>query len=254
LRALGFVVVQPGRFHEVEVSEVVAYNFVSIRRNGGTLQDLKVALDELSRATFRGARLRELSSLAWHTIYYVGPPVVLLVAMGALAPFVSLLFRRLPPKTAIFALSACAMLASLSLVIVAGQAPPAADPAELAEALGHAVPAIRHEAAFRASQMDSTAPLADALLRAADDADLRVRHWAVAALGKSGDPRAFAKLLERLDDPELFVRYRAAEGLGHLRDARAVEPLLRVMRERSWYEGGYALARSCRRSSSSPSS
>src|SRR6185295_17154313 len=53
LRALGFVVVPPGGPHEVEVGDAVAYNFVSVRRNGGTLQDLKVALEELSRETFR---------------------------------------------------------------------------------------------------------------------------------------------------------------------------------------------------------
>lgn len=241
LRALGFVVVPPGRDHEIEVSDVVAYNFVSIRRNGGSLQDLRVALDELSRATFRGARLRELSSLGWHAVYYAGPPIVLVVAMGAFAPFVSLLFRRVPPKMAVFALSGCAIVASLSLVLIAGQPPPKADDAELAEALAHADPAVRVEAAFRAAQMESTKPLADALLRAADDADLRVRLWAVAALGKSGDPRAYDKLVARLDDPEIFVRYRAAEGLGHLHDPRAAEPLLRVMNIRSWYEGAYAL-------------
>ncbi|HEV3028045.1 MAG TPA: HEAT repeat domain-containing protein, partial [Planctomycetota bacterium] len=148
------------------------------------------------------------------------------------------LFRKLRPQAALFALSACAIVTSLSLVLVTSPRDPSPD---LAEDLGDARPAIRHEAAFRASKLDTTATLADSLLRAADDVDLTVRIWAVAALGKSGDPRAFPKLVERLDDPELFVRYRAAEGLGALKDARAIGPLERVMRERSWYEGLYAL-------------
>jgi HEAT repeat protein len=74
-----------------------------------------------------------------------------------------------------------------------------------------------------------------------DDPDYTVKLWVCAALGKSGDSRAYSKLIERLADPEIHVRYRAAEGLGYLRDLRAVEPLLAVMRGRSWYEGAYAL-------------
>lgn len=238
LRALRFVVVPPGQAHDIEVSEAVARDAVSIRRNGSGLEDLKAALDQLSRETFRGARLRELSSLGWHAIYYAGPPAVLLVFMGAVSPFVSILFRRLKPRTAIFALSACAIVTSLSLVLLT--TPRTGEP-DLAQDLVDARAGVRHQAAYLASRLESTSALAEPLLRAADDADLRVRLWAVAALGKSGDPRAYAKLTERLDDPELFVRYRAAEGLGWLKDPRAVPALEKVMRERSWYEGAYAL-------------
>jgi hypothetical protein len=240
LRALRFAIAAPGAPADVSVGDRVESGDASAP-NPRELAGLKAALDQVSRDSFRGARLRELSSLGWHAVYYAGPLAVLVVVMGAMAPFVSLLFRRLPPRLAVFALSASAMVASLSLVALAGQAPPAADNAELAEALSNSSDAIRHEAAFRVSQLDSTAPMADALLKAADDPDLRVRLWVVAALGKSGSPAAYAKLVERLDDPEIFVRYRAAEGLGHLRDPRAIEPLLRMMRERSWYEGAYAL-------------
>jgi hypothetical protein len=205
------------------------------------LAELKAALDEYSRKTFRGGALRELCSVAWLSLYYAGPLVVLIVSMGIFAPFVSLLFRRLRPKTAIFALSACAMVTSLSLVLLSGDDRRTYAPADLAEALSDPRPGIRHEAAFRAFRLESTTALAEPLLKAADDADLRVRLWSCAALGKSADPRALAKLVERLDDPEIFVRYRAAEGLEYLRDPKAVEPLLKMLRERSWYEGSYAL-------------
>jgi len=85
------------------------------------------------------------------------------------------------------------------------------------------------------------AALAEALLRAADDPDLRVRLWACAALGKTGDPRALPRLLERLRDREFFVRYRAAEGLGFLRRPEAEGALAALMKEGSWYEGLLAL-------------
>jgi HEAT repeat protein len=100
---------------------------------------------------------------------------------------------------------------------------------------------MRHEAAVRAFELDSTAELADALLKTADDPDFRVRLWACAALGKSRDARALPKLIQHLDDPELFVRYRAAQGLEYLGNPGAVPALEKMMRERSWYEGVYAL-------------
>lgn len=206
--------------------------------NDADLAELKEALDDVSRESFRGARLRELSSLGWHAVYYAGPIAVLIVVMGVLAPFVSILFRRLKPQMAVFALSAVAMSASLGLVLLAA---PGDGERNLAEELAHPRPGFRHRAAFEASKLDSTAALAEPLLKAADDPDVRVRLWSAAALGKTGDARAFDKLIERLDDPEIFVRYRAAEGLGHLKDPRAVPALVRMMKERTWYEGAYAL-------------
>lgn len=239
LRAMHFTVVPPGNTADVDVGNPVRAGSVSVQpKSLDKLPDLKEALDQVSRGSFRGARLRELSSLGWHAVYYAGPLAVLLLIMGALSPFVSVVFRRLPPKMAIFALSSCAIVTSLGLVLATS--PRQGEP-DLAEDLRDARVPVRHQAAFRASQLDSTSALAEPLLQAADDADLRVRLWAVAALGKSADPRALPKLVERLDDPELFVRYRAAEGLEHLKDPRAVEPLVRVLRERSWYEGSYAL-------------
>lgn len=235
LRALGFAVTSPSAPNDL----VVGSGGVA---PGKDLAELKLALDEHSRRTFRGGALRDLNSYAWSSLYYAGPLVAILVLMGAVAPFISILFRKLRPKQAVFALSAISMIAILVLVLVADEPPAAVDPAILAEALTDARLPRRTEAAFRSFLLDSTAPLAEPLLKASDDPDLRVRLWAVAALGKSGDPRVLPKLVERLEDPELFVRYRAAEGLELLRDPRAAPPLEKVMRERSWYEGLYALS------------
>jgi hypothetical protein len=239
MRALHFTVVSLPCDVDVVVGSRIGIG-AAFREPGDPLDpvELRRILDEVSRETFRGARLRELSSLGWHAVYYAGPLAILLLVMGALSPLVSTLFRRLKPQAALFALSACAIVSSLSLVLLTSPREPRPD---LGEDLADARPAVRHEAAFRASQQESTSALADPLLKAADDVDLTVRLWAVAALGRSGDPRAFPKLVERLDDPEFFVRYRAAEGLGFLQDPRAVAPLTRVMREREWYEGSYAL-------------
>jgi len=161
------------------------------------LAQLKAALDQVSYESFQGTHLRELSSLGWRAVYYAGPLAVLLAVMGVLAPFVSLLFRRLKPQHAVFALSACAIVTSLGLVLTTS--PREGEP-NLAEDLADARADVRHEAAYRASQLDSTSALADPLLKAADDADPRVRLWAVAALGRSGDPRGYETLARRLDD------------------------------------------------------
>lgn len=237
-RALGFAVIH-GAGGDVVIGDRVGCR-LSIRTlaRSNDLAELKVALDQVSDESFQGTHLRELSSLGWRSVYYAGPLAVLLAVMGVLAPFVSLLFRRLKPQTAVFALSAIAIVTSLGLVLLTS--PREGEP-NLAEDLTDARADVRHEAAYRACQLDSTSALTEPLLKAADDADLRVRLWAVAALGRSGDPRVYETLARRLDDPELFVRYRAAEGLGHLRDARAIPALERVMRERRWYEGAYAL-------------
>lgn len=239
LRALQFTVSPDAAGADVTVADRISAGGVTrVPKDPRNLAELKSLLDEVSRESFRGARLRELSALGWHAVYYAGPLAGLLLGMGAFAPFVSVLFRRLRPQTALFALSACAIVGSLGLVLVTS---PRTEEPDLAEDLKDARATVRHEAAFRASLLDSTASLAEALLKAADDEDFRIRLWAVAALGKSGDARAYEKLVQRLEDPEFFVRYRAAEGLGFLRDRRAVPHLVRMMRERSWYEGIYAL-------------
>jgi len=235
LRALGFVVTSPSAPNDVVVGDGGV-------APGKDLAELKLALDDHSRRTFRGGALRDLNSYAWSSLYYAGPLVALLVLMGCLAPLVSILFRKLQSRQAVFALSAISMIAILVLVLVADPPPGATDPTKLAEALSDARPERRIDAAFRAFLLESTKPIVDALLKASGDPDFRVRLWAVAALGKSGDPRALSPLVERLADPEIFVRYRAAEGLELLRDPKASAPLEKMMREGSWYEGLYALS------------
>jgi hypothetical protein len=209
---------------------------------GNSLEELKANLDQASLRSFRGGPLRDLCSISWRAIYYAGPLVALLVLMGAFAPFVSILFRKLPPRMATFALAAATMVTTLILVLASSGEEEAVKPADLADALlNDARVRMRHEAAVRAFELDSTAELADALLKTADDPDFRVRLWACAALGKSRDARALPKLIQHLDDPELFVRYRAAQGLEYLGNPGAVPALEKMMRERSWYEGVYAL-------------
>lgn len=207
-----------------------------------TLAALKEELDQFSRDRFRGHGLRDLCRVASRSLYYAGPLALLLLLMGAFAPLVSILFRKLRHNAAVFALSGTAMVTALVLVLAERPETETCGPAELTEALTDARAAHRYEAAFRAYGLDRPEPaLTGALLKAADDPDLRVRLWACAALGRSGDARATAKLLEHLDDPDSFVRCRAAEGLGELGDPRATALLRQMMERRSWYEGRSAL-------------
>lgn len=230
LKDLGYVIVRNPAAADIVVSR------------GGNAADLQRSLAQRHQDAFRGGPLRELCAWGWHAVYYAGPPTAVIVFMGAFAPLVSVLFRRLPPRLAIFALCAVAMVSSLLLVMFREEPAPPPEPADLADAMTDARAHRRHEAVVLAWQRESTKEIVDALLQVAEDPDFRVRLWACAALGKSADPdRAVPVLIRHLDDPEIYVRYRAAEGLGLLRDGRAVEPLLRVMREKSWYEGTYAL-------------
>jgi hypothetical protein len=217
---------------------------VPCRWEPGAVSD---ALDRLSAESFRGGNLQSYAWLAWRSVFYAGPPVAVLAFVGLCCPFVSVMFRAMSRKAATIALLAC--LASTVLLMVLGDAAAAdaletirslrtAPPDRIADALRHRDVAVRHEAAYRAFVLeDGHARLADALLPAAGDADFRVRLWACAALGKTGDPRALRVLVDRLKDREFFVRYRAAEGLGFLRNREAEEPLLRLTREGTWYEG-----------------
>jgi hypothetical protein len=214
------------------------------------LDDYRQALSELSARTFRGGWLREVAGLAWRALFYAGPPLVVLLVIGACCPFVSIMFRAMSARGATIALAASAV--STVLLMLLGEAAMGGvaeeirqlrgSPARIGPALAHASPVMRHEAAHAAFRLEQVPPeLAEPLLRAADDEDFRVRIWAVAALGRTGDPRALPRLVARLADRELFVRYRAAEGLGLLGRKEAVEPLEKFARSGSWYEGLYAL-------------
>jgi hypothetical protein len=217
-----------------------------------TRDEAALALDALSKNTYRGAGLREVYGLAWHFVYYGAPAAALLVFAAVCCPFVSIMYRAMTPKAATIALAVC-LFSTVGLMMFGGAAVEGITrklkdlrerptPERIAEGLADEVAPIRHEAAYRAFRLaEVPAKLADPLIRASSDADPRIRLWAVAALGKTRDPRALPVLLDRLDDESLFVRYRAAEGLGFLGDARAVERLKGVMKKGSWYEGTYAL-------------
>ncbi len=213
-------------------------------------EPLESQLDRLAAGSFRGGGLRVLMGLCWKTIYYAGPLVVLALSAGTFCLPVSLLFRRLPRRSALIVLGGC-FAGTLALLAWTAVPPPgalealaamkASPGAGIAAALAHESAALRHEAAFRAFRLERPAALAEPLLKAAEDPDLRVRIWACGALGRTRDPRALEVLRGRLRDPEFFVRYRAAEGLGALGDPAAAPDLERMMREGTWYEGLYAL-------------
>jgi len=254
LRSLGFVVVpdrvagpvdvvwQPPRLHAGE-SSVEAPSSTA---------DLRQALDGLSREAFRGGTLRDVHGLALGAVYYLGPAAGLLVFAAICCPGISIMYRAMSPKSATIALLCC-LFSTAGLMLLGSRAVEGITdtldglrkrptPERIAEGLAHSAAPVRHEAAYRAFRLDDVpASLADPLLRASADADLRVRLWAAAALGKTRDPRALRALLERLDDQEFFVRYRAAEGLGLLGNPDAAERLRRMLREGTWYEGLYAL-------------
>jgi hypothetical protein len=249
-RSLHFAVVPPGVPADVRQEGGTLVAGSESVPWGGDAATLPRALDDLARASFRGSRLREVYWLAWHAVYFGGPLVALLLPSGLLAALLVVLLRKLRSRTALVATGVIFLGSTVSLatVLLAGNSEGWADldalrrgtgPEAVARGLASPSPAVRHEAAFLAARHPEAA-LTPALLRAAGDPDLRVRIWAVAALGATGSPEALPELLERLNDPELFVRYRAAEGLGRLGRREAVEPLLRMVRERSWYEGLYA--------------
>lgn len=212
---------------------------------------LAKALDRLSGRTHRGGPLRDVCWLAWRAVYFGGPVAAVLVFIALSAPFASLLFRVMSPKGAFVTLVACVATTGFLMIAAesaAGRVHAGLDelradptPARVKDGLLSPSIAVRHEAAYRACRIKDVSGLADALLKAADDDDLRVRLWACAALGRTGDPRALDRLVARLDDREFFVRYRAAEGLGFLKDPRAVDPLVKRLKEAESYEALYAL-------------
>lgn len=251
-RALGFTLVGEGAPYDVEaVAEGVRSGdaFVACAPDRRSLAE---AIDRLSRETFRGGTLREASGLGWRAIYHAGPVVAAAAFVGACCPFASILYRTMSRRAASGTLLAC-LLSTVALMVwgdsrareeleLLRELRGRPSPERLAAALGHASPAVRHEAAYRAFRLrEGQAKLAEALLAAADDPDLRVRLWACAALGKTGDPRALPRLRERLRDREFFVRYRAAEGLGFLGRPEAEDALVALMKEGGWYEGLLAL-------------
>ena len=254
LRGLDFSVVPEGCPADVVAGDgMLASGGAVVRWDPATGKEgLARALDGLSAEAFRGRGLLDLTALSWRAVFHAGPLFMLVLFVGFCCPMVSVIFRALPPRSASISLLLClASTVGLMLWDYSRQSEASdrieglrADPQpdRLARALGHPAAFVRHEAAYRAFKLkEGHAAMAKALLEAADDDDFRVRLWAVAALGKTRDPKALDRLLARLKDREFLVRYRAAEGLGFLGDPRAVEPLRDLMRNGSWYEGLYAL-------------
>ncbi len=254
LRGLGFTVLPEAAARDVAFSEqgVSRGSTLLPVKNFADRAELEGALDRLAEEAYRGGWLRDVYGLAWRSMYSAGPLVAILVFIGICCPFFSIIFRALPRKAAILTIFAC--LATTGMLVLWGEAQAGEvavkvrglrefpTPERLRSGLEHSSPWLRHEAAYRSFRLEEGhAALADALLKAADDEILQVRIWAVAALGKTGDARAFDRLVARLKDRELFVRYRAAEGLGFLRDRRAIPHLEEMARTGGWYEGDYAL-------------
>jgi len=87
----------------------------------------------------------------------------------------------------------------------------------------------RRKAAFKlgASRKVGAVP---ALSAALSDGDWGVRHAAVEALGRIGDPRAGEPLVAALRDKDWTVRSAAAAALMNVGDARSVEPLIAALK------------------------
>lgn len=87
----------------------------------------------------------------------------------------------------------------------------------------------RRRAAFKlgAARKRGAVP---ALAAALSDPDWGVRHAAVEALGRIGDPRASEPLIVALHDPDWTVRSAAATALLHVGDAQSLDALIGALK------------------------
>ncbi len=202
---------------------------------GSTEGQIRERLGKAGRASFRGQGLRELTQLGWWSVFFVGPLAAFALPVSMFLPLVSLLFRRVRPKTALVVLGIAGIASTIGILGLTSSMHEAlsavrrTDPSvsgsavALVPPLSHADAGVRFEAAYRlygCVQVPDNRPreLLAPLLAAVRDPDLRVRLWACGALGKYGDAAALAALLSAMADPEMFVRYRAAGALGDLAD------------------------------------
>jgi hypothetical protein len=247
-------------------------------------------IDHACEKRFRGALLRDWVGYGWTATYYFGGMVVVVAMLLPAALLLALLFRRLSRRKATMATGLIFLGSVVGLSLWA--APHAetvkrlkdvrqAAPENLAPALADPAADVRYEAVFRVymamdesrenierSSRDPSAlkdalarheklatALGDALRAALKDPDVRVRVWAVGALGRLGAIRNNAELdavVAALSD-DFFVRYRAAGALGDIGayqgnlafqeriDQQVVPELIRMMQEEPWYVGSYAL-------------
>ncbi|MBI2930389.1 MAG: HEAT repeat domain-containing protein [Planctomycetes bacterium] len=227
----------------LDLTDLVATTPSELAKNGDAL------LHTISRNDFAAGTLRELTAQGWQAIYYLGLPFLLALGAGGLCVPIGILYRKTSRRVAHGGLLASTLVAVAGLALIY-RAVPAGErsPDALAHGLDSPRAEERHEAAYllcRAME-DKAFPRSRFAARlahlATTDPDVRVRLWAAAGAGATGEVSVRPSLLQALEDPELFVRYRAAEGLGELAaDPAAAEALQRMMRTGSWYEGLYAL-------------
>ncbi len=224
-------------------------------------ENLEKKVSQSSKDSFRASWLRELAQMGWLSVFYVGPFVIFSFLAAILLPGLSILFRKLSRKWALFSLAGLCLGSVIALLLVISantdkirsiqeiQSNRVGDEKtakNLEPFFSDPDPDIRFEAILRLyrhamERKGGTAGIATSVIELLDDPDIRVRLWACGTLGKLGDPAAIPHLLRALEDPEVFVRYRAAEGLGDLRAVEAIEPLKKMTQEDWWYCGMYAL-------------
>ena len=71
------------------------------------------------------------------------------------------------------------------------------------------------------------------LLTAVGATNVDTRYWSVKLLGKTNEPKVFAKVATCLNDPQPSVRAAACQALGALGDKRALAPLMELMTDGS---------------------
>jgi HEAT repeat protein len=85
-------------------------------------------------------------------------------------------------------------------------------------------------------EWDSSLPKTDGIYRliekTMDSRSLKVRIWAITALGNSGDPRAVRSLIDCCQDQSSVIRFLAIKGLQSLKSGRSVEALVDRLRDK----------------------
>jgi HEAT repeat protein len=80
-------------------------------------------------------------------------------------------------------------------------------------------------------QLSDNGPLEDAIVKAAEDTDPRMRTVAAVAMGVIGGPKNLERLHAMLEDTNPDVRYNAATRLAHHADAASVPALVEMLDE-----------------------
>ena len=102
-----------------------------------------------------------------------------------------------------------------------------------AQAARPAPPAAPAQAGGEDVSEETRRRVADALVLALDDENVRVRQQAIDSLAAMRDLRVVPGLVRALEDPSVDVRVRAVQGLLRFDTAEAVEGLLRALKDES---------------------